>query len=130
MAAARLAPAIVVELAKVDHLLVRYGYADTCELLAQRKRPLLRSSLGATQLGRLVATIGAWPVIGRSCLRRALVLSDLLRRSGHNPCVRIGARHNVERRIEAHAWVEVAGAVIGERGNVDGFAVLRGLQPV
>lgn len=54
-----------------------------------------------------------WPRRGL-CLRRSLVLGALLRR--YEPVLRIGVRRE-SGRIRAHAWIEIDGVPIGERGH-------------
>jgi hypothetical protein len=124
--AARLAPHVAIELRRVDRSLRHSGYGSTRERFDGRTLRPLDTRLTATQLGRLVSTIGHAPVVGRSCLRRAFVLADLLARTGLEPDVRIGAMR-ADGATTAHAWVEVDGEVIGERARVDGFSVIHGL---
>jgi hypothetical protein len=50
-----------------------------------------------------------WP-FGNSCLRRALVLGHLIRRS--EPALHIGVRRDETGAILAHAWLEVAGRTL------------------
>lgn len=52
-----------------------------------------------------------WGASAGHCLVRSLVLAHLLRRKRAR--IRIGARVR-ESRLEAHAWVEVDGGVVGE----------------
>jgi hypothetical protein len=125
-AATVLAPHVVHELWRVDRSLRDNGYCTTRAYFDARTLRPLDTRLTATQLGRLVSTIGHAPVVGRSCLRRAFVLADLLARTGLRPDVRIGALRT-DGAMTAHAWVEVDGEVVGERAGVDGFAVIRGL---
>ncbi|MDH3254415.1 MAG: lasso peptide biosynthesis B2 protein [Acidobacteriota bacterium] len=56
-----------------------------------------------------------WPI---RCLPRAMVLEGLLRRSGVDCALQIGARREA-RGVAAHAWVEIEGRPIGEAENVD-----------
>ncbi|MEP7088324.1 MAG: lasso peptide biosynthesis B2 protein [Gemmatimonadota bacterium] len=44
-----------------------------------------------------------------SCLRRAAVLTYLLRRGGHDASVVIGVRRSGEGALEAHAWLACDG---------------------
>jgi Transglutaminase-like superfamily len=53
-----------------------------------------------------------------SCLERSLVLCWLLARRGIGARLRLGARQN-QGRFEAHAWVEVCGAVLDDRPSDD-----------
>jgi Transglutaminase-like superfamily len=52
-----------------------------------------------------------------NCLEQSLVLWWLLRRLGIAAALRIGARKEVG-RFEAHAWVEVGGAVLNDTNAV------------
>ena len=53
--------------------------------------------------------------LGRpNCLSRSLVLWWLLARQGFPAELRIGARKKKDDALEAHAWVELAGRVLGE----------------
>ncbi len=58
-------------------------------------------------------------VLGREgkCLRRALLATHYLRRSGYPAEVQIGYRQ-MNGRTEGHAWVEVAGRVLCEDPNI------------
>ena len=62
---------------------------------------------------------GAWPR-KNSCLRRALVLGYRIRDA--HPVLLIGVSKEGG-EIRAHAWIEVDGQVIGEKGG--DFAPLR-----
>jgi hypothetical protein len=52
-----------------------------------------------------------------TCLPRSLALKALLRRQGVEADLRIGVRRD-DGRLLAHAWIEQAGAPIGEAGGV------------
>lgn len=62
--------------------------------------------------------------VATSCLHRSLVLWWLLERRGFEAALRFGARKH-EGRLEAHAWVEHAGAPVhqAEPGPCDYAAV-------
>jgi hypothetical protein len=55
-----------------------------------------------------------WPI---RCLPRAIVLEALLRRSGVDCALQIGARRE-DGELRAHAWVEHEGRPIGEASDV------------
>lgn len=55
-----------------------------------------------------------WPI---RCLPRALVLEGMLRQSGVDCALQIGARQE-EGEIRAHAWIEHEGRPIGEASDV------------
>jgi hypothetical protein len=52
---------------------------------------------------------GKW-IWRHSCLRRAAVLTLLLRRSGHDARVVIGVRRASDGALEAHAWIACDGS--------------------
>jgi hypothetical protein len=64
----------------------------------------------------LVRTERHSPVPG-TCLSRSLALQWLLARRGIASDVRLGARI-VDGRLEAHAWVERGGTVVGSRADL------------
>ena len=53
-----------------------------------------------------------------TCLRRSLALIKLLRQRGLRAELKIGVE-KADGSLAAHAWVEVDGVVIGERGPID-----------
>ena len=60
----------------------------------------------------------------RRCLVRALAVQWMMRRSGHEAQVRIGARMSRDGRLQAHAWVEQSGRVVtGGKHSPEIFAV-------
>lgn len=54
-----------------------------------------------------------WPFGEGSCLRQSLLLGHLLRR--RRPSLRIGVGRDLG-DVVAHAWLEVSGTTIGDRG--------------
>lgn len=68
----------------------------------------------ATRAVRLAARILP---LHTSCLARSLCLAWLLRRQGIACTVRIGARM-VDKRLDAHAWVECAGVPLNDDADV------------
>jgi hypothetical protein len=75
----------------------------------------------ATAMSRLV-DVAARHTVRNTCLHRSLALWWLLGRCGVRSQIRIGTRRQ-QRRFEAHAWVEIGGVVINDRGEP-------GYQPV
>lgn len=64
-----------------------------------------------------------------SCLPRSLTLWWLLRRAGQPAELRIGVRRAAD-RLEAHAWVELEGRVLGDLPDVqDRFRAFEGPLP-
>jgi hypothetical protein len=64
-----------------------------------------------------------WP-FDDTCLRRALVLGQRIRRLG--PTLVIGVRHNDSGVLEAHAWIVVAGVALDPLANQ--YEALRDLR--
>jgi len=58
-----------------------------------------------------------------TCLRQSLTLQWLLARRGIDASLRIGVRKEAG-ELQAHAWVEYAGRVIGEGAAISGYAPL------
>lgn len=86
-----------------------FAHSQNAELSVQSESDL-RS---ARQLGAQVSRAARNHVYPMSCLRRSLVLQGLLARRGIAAELRIGVRRDGE-RLQAHAWVEVAGVPIEE----------------
>ena len=66
---------------------------------------------------RLVDVAARHHLYPMTCLRRALVLQRLLLQEGLETRLRLGVR-GVERRFEAHAWLEHDGIPVGEPEDV------------
>lgn len=72
------------------------------------------ASLGRAQaVARLVGIASARLPFRTACLHRSIVLWRLLRREGIPCALKLGAREGGG-PFEAHAWVECAGAALGE----------------
>lgn len=82
---------------------------------AQRP-PALRAAQAAATLRALDRAAGCGPS-RPSCLPRSLTLWWLLRRQGMPAELRIGVRREGD-RLEAHAWVEQDGVVLGDHADV------------
>lgn len=80
-----------------------------------RKRP---TGVPADRLARLVAIAGRHHLLPMTCLPRSLALQALLRRQGIEAELRIGVRREAG-ELRAHAWVEQAGAPVGEPADVE-----------
>jgi len=75
----------------------------------------------AHHLGRLVDIAARYGIYRATCLRRTLALWCLLRRRGVPAEIRVGVRKS-DNTIAAHAWVELAGAVVYQAGDsVDAY---------
>ena len=66
---------------------------------------------------RWIRTAARYCPGGSTCLVRSVALYGLLRRAGVPAELRIGVGM-VRPRLEAHAWVEVAGQPVNDAGNV------------
>ena len=73
--------------------------------------PLNLSRWQLGQLRTLLPLAQRWPFADGPCLRQSLVAGHILRQ--HDPILRLGVatEHN---SVQAHAWVEVGGVVVGE----------------
>ncbi len=67
-----------------------------------------------TRLVQAAAKHGIWRA---NCLQRSLLLWWLLRRRGIAAELRIGVSRRTQ-RLEAHAWVEYEGIVLGDRPDI------------
>jgi Transglutaminase-like superfamily len=80
---------------------------------ARLARPTMRSSLEPARIAQIVDAV-ADVVPGATCLARSLALSRLV---GDDAFVCIGVRPG-ERELDAHAWVELDGAVLNDAADV------------
>ena len=71
---------------------------------------------GARAIARMEAAAARNVPFHPTCLERSLVLWWLLRSRGIPAELRVGARKDGE-RFEAHAWVEVGGAILNDPGE-------------
>lgn len=79
----------------------------------------------AERIDRLVRAAARRHPLSFTCLARALVVQRLLAARGWKSELRIGVR-SLEGTLEAHAWVECAGAPLGEQPEVgERFAPMR-----
>jgi hypothetical protein len=95
--------------------------------LQRFQRWLQRKPLGTTnrlpleeirRLGTLVNIAARYAPGPVTCLTRSLLLCWLLRRKGLESKLRIGVRLT-DVGLDAHAWVEYAGAPVNDRPDVD-----------
>ena len=77
----------------------------------------LDRDLTADQLVRAVARAARYGPYAGNCLSQSLVLMRLLRRSGIESTLRLGARTG-DGTMEAHAWVETDGVVLNDGPDV------------
>lgn len=92
-------------------------------------RPRASDLSGRTGLARIGWAVEAAGrrVPGATCLVQALAADAMLRRRGYRPALRFGVRERrlASRPIDAHAWVEVQGAVVvGGMADLADYAVL------
>lgn len=81
-------------------------------------------------LGHRVNRIGGFELGAHSCLPTSIVFDWLCRRRGISSQLCIGVRF-VDRRLEAHAWVEWGGKPINDRDDIArNFAPFSHLPPL
>lgn len=99
-------------LVAVARLLPRAGVHRTCRAVRCLARP---SPVAPRRMAELVGAASRALPGTTACLPRAIALEALLSRSGHPAELRIGVAPLAGRaRLDAHAWVEVGGAPVGE----------------
>jgi hypothetical protein len=125
LAALPIAATVAVDLRRTDRMLRRNGLQAARDRAAQSHREARSTSLSAGELAAVVDRVGHAPLLGATCLRRAIVLHSLLVRTGHPAELRVGGRRTEAGRFEAHAWVELDGRPIGERENLGAIAVFQ-----
>lgn len=88
------------------------------------------NSLRAREVGHWVRRVARYGPVRAACLTRSLAICRFLAAEGiHGAIIRIGVRPSGA-RLEAHAWVEYAGEIIGDsEGHVRQFAELAGTEP-
>jgi hypothetical protein len=85
-----------------------------------RPPPATNASLSMNEIARIAALVnsaaGLAP-IPATCLTRSLLLGWMLQRRGVASQLRLGVRMN-QGKLDAHAWVEYAGAPINDQPDV------------
>lgn len=71
----------------------------------------------ARRIARMVSIAGAHTLCRSSCLDRSFLLWALLRLRNIDSCLFLGVRRDLE-NFEAHAWVEINGAVLNDTDDV------------
>ena len=96
------------------------------QFLIPSKKTAVPAELSFMQrLYQLVGWASHLHIFPMSCVEKSLALQWMLRRRGINAHVEIGA-HKVSDGISAHAWVKVAGQIVGESEDIiANFKVLR-----
>jgi hypothetical protein len=85
---------------------------------------------GHRRLAWLVDAAARNHVVAMTCLRRSLTLQKMLKRRGVQAQVVIGVRKDADKPLDAHAWVELQGAVLNDRPDIaERFPRLRSAQP-
>lgn len=79
----------------------------------------------ARDIARVISIAAQHGIYRATCLRRSLLLWGFLRREGIDGDICFGVRR-VNDRLEAHAWVEVWGSVIGDSSEIR--SVFRALE--
>ena len=98
----------------------RPGFTATAARLARWSSGTARSHNKdqADQLVEAVALVAGRTLRGPKCLTRSMVAWFLLRRRGFDAVLRLGVPVATEGPFEAHAWVELDGAVVWEPADV------------
>lgn len=78
------------------------------------------STSRALRLAQLVRAASRRGITSGNCLSQSLTLSWLLSRNGIASDLRIGVRRDKE-QLQAHAWVELDGAPLNDRRNVQSY---------
>lgn len=83
---------------------------------ASRHAPAARADAAdvTARMTRAVETLGAVTLLMSDCLSRSIAVLVLARLSGVSPTLVIGARR-VEKRLDAHAWLECAGVPVPDQ---------------
>jgi hypothetical protein len=74
-------------------------------------QPLKLTRWQTGQLRTLLPLAARWPFADGPCLRQSLVAGHILR--SHHPVLRLGVATEND-SVQAHAWVEVGGMLVGE----------------
>lgn len=93
------------------------------KMAGRRARPLDLEKTQAQRAASLVAAAAAEGPYHANCLEQSLTLWWLLQRRGTACQLRIGVRKQAD-RLEAHAWVELDGAILN-----DGEGIHRHFSP-
>ena len=88
------------------------------------RQVLTYSAMSSERIVRFVDTASRC-VPGATCLVRALAAEKLLRRYGHDACLRIGVSKGPSQALLAHAWVESGGRVMIGGEEAAGLTRLR-----
>lgn len=101
----------------------RLSFAPPCRPV-EDIAPMTRAEQRA--IGIALSTLRRAPVNG-TCLRRALVMSDILR--ARDPLLRVGVAKRAG-EVTAHAWVEIAGVAMDPMADVEyrALASVRGME--
>jgi hypothetical protein len=94
----------------------RHGSRLRRAMMAETLPPVVDGQRAA-RLAWAVQRAAALRPIGAACLARSLALWSLMTGSGLSARVRVGVRV-CDGRVQAHAWVESGGVVVGDRQDV------------
>lgn len=101
-----------------------WSFTTVQRQLRRRADVVSRDVCRADDIVWAVTALGA-RLPGTSCLVEALAADCMLRRRGHAPALKIGVRRGLGIGIDAHAWVECAGAVVvGTASALSEYVVL------
>ena len=86
--------------------------------LKHRGRPWLRrAGNDPDAIGAAVKTFARTHVVPMTCLVRSIAIKRMLERRALSPDLRVGFQR-ADKRLLGHAWVELAGGIIGDDPNV------------
>jgi hypothetical protein len=120
----------------VKLLLVLRGYAAAHKYASQniqacrernKRRWTFDSSLEPNEIARIVRGVARVDPKRFNCLPKALTLFTLLHRAGYPAVLRIGALPRGAMGLigfNAHAWIELDGAPLGEGASINRYVVL------
>jgi hypothetical protein len=104
-----------VQLPRIQQRLRRHGYQS---VRAGFEAPVAAASritiLEAERLARLVKAVGLRHPLQAQCLPQSLWLWRKLRALGQPAELKLGVANVADRRLDAHAWVEIDGVPLAE----------------
>lgn len=99
---------------------------ERAQRLADQPRGAIRPdpSLTGTSIGRAVDRAST-VIPGATCLVKALAAQAMLTRAGFSPKLELGVARSEAKSFEAHAWLELDGAIVVGGSERAKFSALR-----